>query len=480
MNEYVNTNEHKFALLRGQKAPSAVFIGNQKCMDNGGFQEVSDWNYDSILQTVEQLRKNNIDAVPMFSELALDPSKTVVTAGGIQTPVLPASKLEKAAKQIFEALDGGKLREEYQGRYQGYSDRDFATCAPVEFCQMAPAAKISANIYGKRFESGLTHPDTDEFIKLREKYGFDLEYDLISGIKDKDLISVEQIKKDNESSLKSVYRGGCLGDTPYISFASRENKAFAYATPDIECAAMYSGINEYYGVQLQATSSNRKDTKNFGLIYEFEASPTTRLYSDWSIERGTQAYISASSANIKSTEWSGKQLETTVTQSQNKLKNIYVHIRKDGKNTLYPIPLEDKKWQAFLALHKSSDTCLRGYMIERRKKILDEKKVFSSLNNRKKFAIFKTKLKPINWELLNKEEAIKSANLTMEEKRALLKQDNAQTPDFQKSRDVVARIKELRCSKATTAYVATQGQQKTIPGLVMKYVSKNEKTGSCL
>lgn len=474
MNEYVDTQEHKFALLQGQKAPSAVFIGNRMCMDNGGIRKVSDWNYDSISQTVEQLRKHNIDAVPVFSELVSDPSKTVVTAGGIQTPVLKPDKLEQAAKQIFEALGSAKLREEYQG----YSDQDLTTCAPVEFSQMAPAAAISQNIYGKPFEAGLTHPDTDEFVKLREKYGFDLEYDLISGIKDKDLISVEQIKKDNDYSLTNVYRGGCLGDTPYISFASRENKAFAYATPEIECATMYSGLDGYYGVKLQATSSEGKETKAFGLIYEFAASPKTRLYGDWNIEQGNQAYISEQSSNITSTKWQGKQLETTVTQSQNQLKNIYVHIRKDGKDMLYPIPLKDKKWQAFLALHNSSDTCLRGYMIERRKKVLGEKKVFSSLNNKRKLGIFKTKVKPINWAILNKEEAIKSANLTIEEKNTLLKKDNAQTADFQKGKDMAARIKELRCSKAATAHITTNGRQQTLQGPVIKFVSENKKNGS--
>lgn len=439
MDGYIDTNKHKFALLHDQRSPCAVFIGNHNSMSCNGIIKVNDWNYDAILQTVDQLRKNNIDAVPVFSELSLDPSKTIVTAGGIQTPVLEPNKLELAAKQIFKALDCGKLGEKYQGRYAGYSDQDLATCAPVDFFQMAPVSEISKNVYGKSFEAGLTHPNSDEFVKLRKEYGFDLEYELISGIEDKDLLPVEQIQKDNQFSLNSLYRGGCLGDTPYISFASRESKAFTYATPDIKCAEMYSGLGDGYGVHLSAISSEGKETKNFGLIYEFQAAPTTRLYGDYDIEQGYQPYISAPSANIKDSEWSGRNLETTITQSQNKLKNIYIHIKKDGNDMLYPIPLKDKKWQAFLALYRSSDTCLRGYMIDRRRKILAEKKVFSSLNNRKKFGIFKSKVKPISWELNNKEKTMKLANLTIEEKQLLNKQH----------KEMYRKIKGLRCGTPT-------------------------------
>lgn len=475
MNDYVDYNEHKFIFLHGQKAPSAVFIGTSRCelMEHAGLREVKEENYDAILQTVEQLRKHNIDAVPTFSELALDPSKTVVTGGGIQTPVLKPDKLEEAAKQIFEALDDKKLQEEYQWDYKGYSDSDFAVCSPVDFSQMASASGISQNIYRKIFEPGLTHPDSDEFVRLREQYGFDLEYELISGIKAEDLLPIEKLQEDNQYSIKSLYRGGCLGDTPYVSFAARENKAFAYSTPKIDCATMYSGLGDY-GVRLLATSSEGKESIKFGLIYEFEPSPTTVIYGDWGMEQGAQPYIYAENGEIKSSDqerFDWRDLETAVTSSQNKLKNIYVHLRKDGKDVFYPIPLNDKKWRAFLALYRSSDTCLRGYMIERRTKILKKKQVFSSLNNIKKYGLFKTKVRPVDFGSLDREDAIRSANLTIEEKKLQNKKNNFLNKERKSDKDIAAIISRLRHPKAYAISVAQRKQiipRKQVQQLLLK------------
>ena len=460
--------KHKFALLSGQNTACAVFIGFNTNMDSG-IREVNDFNYDRIVETVEQLRKNNIDAVPVFSEQAQDPSKTVVTAGGIQTPVLKPQKLEEAAKQIFDALNPYEIQEKSDIPYQGYTADRLTTCSAVSFEQMAPVAAISKNIYGQSFEPGITHPDTEEFIRLRQKYGFDLESKLIDEAEKQSLLSIEQLKTKNETSLQCVYRAGCLGDNPYSIYAARETKAFAYATPDIECAKMYSGLEQGYGVLLRATSSQQTDSKPFGLVYEMEASPETKLYDDWYIEQGGSPRISTESKNIKVSEWNGRNLETTVTPSQNKIKNIYLHLKKDDKDMFYPIPLKDKRWRAFLALYKSSDTCQRGYMIDRRKKILAEQKVFAGLNNEKKFGLFRVRVKPMIFATEDRKEKMKLANLTIEDKRqmALLQEKNSNTSQ----KDIAARISELRCSKAQSTSVRTQGKQIELNGTTLKYMT---------
>lgn len=465
--------KQKFVLLKGQKAPTAIFIGFNTVMDSG-IRKVGNGSYDEIAATVQRLRQNGIDAVPSFSEQATNPAKTVVTAGGIQTPVLKPEKLEEAAKQIFEALEPRKIREE-RGSYKGYNSERFVACAPVEFDNMAPVAPISTNIYSKTFEPGLTHPNTEEYVKLREKFGFNLEYDLVKEAEGKELLTIEQIKAKNADELKYVYRGGCLGDNPHTVFAARETKYFAYVTPDVGCAKMYSGLDDYgYGVHLRAASSKAEETKPYGLVYEMEAAPETGLYSDWSLEQGHRPLKFGPSKEIKAADWDGKNMETAATPSTNKMKGVYLHIEKDGKDMFYPIPLKDKRWQAFLALHRSSDTCLRGFMMERRQKVLSERKVYGSLNNEKVLGLFKKKVKPFDFAALDREKAIKEANLTIEEKRAA--QAKSADSKQQEARKTAARIKELRCSKAKTVNMNSQGKNKEISHSVLKFVSENKKT----
>lgn len=466
--------KHKFMPLEGQKSPCAVFIGFNTVMDSG-IRTIDRGNYEEIAATVQRLRQNGIDAVPVFSELAADPFKTVVTAGGIQTPVLKPGKLEKAAKQIFDVLNPRQIRKEPRGSYKGYNSENFVVCSAVEINQMAPVAPISNNIYSKTFESGLTHPDTLEYVKLREQYGFDLEYDLVKESEGQKLLMTKDIKARNSDSLKYVYRGGCLADNPYTVYAARETKYFAYATPDVMCAKMYSGCEDYgYGVHLRATSAKEEKNKAYGLVYEMEAAPKTELYTDWSLEQGHHAEKSAPSKDIKPSDWDGYNMETVVTPSKNKLKNVYLHLKRGDVDMFYPIPLKDKRWQAFLALHRSSDTCLRGFMMERRQKILSERKVYSSLNNKKILGLFKAKVKPLELDVENKDMAITAANLTIEEKRCL--QGNGEISRQEEMKKAASRIKELRCSKAKTVNMNSQGKNKEISHSVLKFVSQNKKT----
>lgn len=466
--------KQKFALLKGQKAPCAVFIGFNTVMDSG-IRKVDNGNYDEIAETVQRLRQNGIDAVPAFSEQAADPSKTVVTAGGIQTPVLKPEKLEEAAMQIFEALNPMEIREEPRGSYRGYNSEQFVACAPVEFDNLAPVAPISTNIYSKTFETGLTHPNTEEYVQLREKFGFDLEYDLLKEAEGKELLSAEQIKAKNADELKYVYRGGCLGDNPHTVFAARETKYFAYVTPDVECAKMYSGLDDYgYGVHLRAASSKAEETKQYGLVYEMEAASETGLYEDWSLEQGHKPRKFGPSKEIKSADWEGRNMETSATPTVNKMKGVYLHIKKGDKDMFYPIPLKDKRWQAFLALHRSSDTCLRGFMIERRQRVLAERKVYGSLNNEKVLGLFKKKVKPFDFGAVDREKALKEANLTIEEKRAA--QTKSADAKQQEAKKTAARIKELRCSKAKTINMNPQVKKREVSHSVLKFVSENKKT----
>ena len=465
--------KQKFVLLKGQKAPTAIFIGFNTVMDSG-IRKVDNGSYYEITATVQRLRQNGIDAVPSFSEQATNPAKTVVTAGGIQTPVLKPEKLEEAAKQIFEALEPRKIREE-RGSYKGYNSENFVVCSAVEINQMAPVAPISNNIYSKTFEPGLTHPDTLEYVKLREQFGFDLEYDLVKEAEGQKLLRAEDIRAQNSDSLKYVYRGGCLADNPHTVYAARETKYFAYATPDVMCAKMYSGCEDYgYGVHLRATSAKEEKTKAYGLVYEMEAAPKTELYTDWSLEQGHYAKKSALSKDIKPSDWDGHNMETVVTPSKNKLKNVYLHLKRGDVDMFYPIPLKDKRWQAFLALHRSSDTCLRGFMMERRQKILSERKVYSSLNNKKILGLFKAKVKPLVFDIENKDKDIAAANITIEEKRRL--QGKGEISRQEEMKKAASRIKELRCSKAKTINMNPQGKSKEISHAVLKFVSENKKT----
>ena len=216
--------------------------------------------------------------------------------------------------------------------------------------------------------------------------------------------------------------------------------------------------------------------KEKDLIYEMEVSPQAVLHGDYSIEEGQRPLLAAPSKDIKPEQWQRKNLETAVNPSKNKLKNVYLHLRKDGMDMFYPIPLQDKRWQAFLALYRSSDTCQRGHMIERRNRIIAEQNVYSSLNNTKRLGIFKAAVKPLDLTDLDREKAIKAANLTIEEKRELsAAQTNGKKAELQTAKDIVAKINKLRCSKAQTSNIQTTGIPRTLSKEILQHSSQSKK-----
>lgn len=407
---------HRLCFLEDITKPCAVFIGFKD--RTSGIREVAGYNIDRILATVERLREYEIDAVPCFSPMAADPSKTVVTAGGIQTPVLAPKAVKASAKRIMDALavNYNESMSTSSSQYKGYDSSDFAICAPVEIEQMAAASAISRRGHGP-IEPGLLNPDVEEFLKNREEFGFDLEYQLIKEAETSgNLLSLENLRESNANALTRLYRGGALGDQPYLSLASRESKQFSYATPDIKTAAMYSGAGEIYGAKMKAFSSDAQDGVPFGFVYEFEAGRQTHLFQDYGLEDGTRPLVSDASSAIEESTWHERDLETAVLPHKNKLTNVYLHLRKDGQDMFYPIPRDDKRWAAFLQIYRRSDTHKRGYMIARQNRILAERRVFSSLNNNKILGIFPKRVEQINFDG-NREEFIRQANMTAEELR---------------------------------------------------------------
>ena len=75
-------NIHKLDFVQNLDVPCAIFIASDDSLENG-IREVNSYNMKKILDITNSLRETGMDAVPCFCKEAADPSKIVVTAGGI-------------------------------------------------------------------------------------------------------------------------------------------------------------------------------------------------------------------------------------------------------------------------------------------------------------------------------------------------------------------------------------------------------------
>lgn len=460
MNQY---HAHKLDFVQNLEAPCAIFIATDTGLENG-IREVNDYNIDSILDITNRLREAGMDAVPCFCEEAADPSKIVVTAGGIQTPVLNPKKAKEVTEQIYDTLCDKPIKE------NGYILYDLGTALPVEISQMADISYTSERyMEGKFIDANLNNPNSAQ---IREKYGFDLEEKLYREVIDSPkLIPVEELYQKNEKELTCLYRGGTIGDMPYVSLAARESKNLAYSSPDIKTALMYSGCGDsIYGSKIGIPTTGGESI-SFGFVYEFDAGKNCSLYSDYSIEQGRCPAIKKKTSEVSKKDWEGMGFEQPVSPSKNKVKNIYMHVRKEGKDYLYPIDQNDERFKALLALYRPADTSKRGYMIDRRKNILKDKKVYHSVQS-KILGIFTKKLKP--YELTHpKEELIKLANMTIEEKRE--KQEEQQC-NKKTINPMIKHLRQLRGVEKSPTHLPTTPKAKIANTQVASmYIAKNVK-----
>lgn len=420
-------DRHKLDFIQNLKVPCAIFIATDDCLTSG-IREVNSYNIDKILKITNSLREVGMEAVPCFCEEAADPSKIVVTAGGIQTPVLDPKKAKEVTEQIYATLMENPIKEKRNPICPLY------TALPVEISQMADISLTSKPYMAGTFiDADMSNPLST---KIREKYGFGLEEELYREVVDSPkLIPVDDLYQKNEKTLTCLYRGGTIGDMPYISLAARESKNLAYSTPDIKTALIYSGCyKDSYGSNIKIPTE-RGDSIHFGFVYEFDAGEQCSLYKDWSIEQGGSPAIKKKTSEVSRKDWEGQSFEQPVFPSKNKVKNIYMHVRKDGEDYLYPINQKDERFNALLTLYRPTDTSKRGYMIDRRKNILKDKKVYHSFKA-KTLGIFTKKLKPYEFNL-SKEDLMKLANMTIEEKIAQQKENKT-------SRDSSTRLRQLR------------------------------------
>lgn len=372
------------------KEPAAVFISTVKPGTELGYGtevELNKYNMNAVLNITNYLREIGIDAVPFYDKECADASKTVVTLTGIQSPILTPKKAKEFAMKVTQLSE--KLTQE-----RCIDSFHVVSMYPVQGSQFSPISATSKKKYGGEIEPDINNTDINE---IRAKYGFDLEYKLCKeAMNSPQLISIEDIVKKNEEGVNFLYRGGSLGDNPYALLNFKEGKNIVYSSPNIKTALEYSGAKGWYGCRMKAHSSNDKEEDiRFGLVYEYEASKTTEIYSDYSMENGMSPFISKKSSEIKSSEYNDNvYIETPVFPEKNKCTNIYMHLKKDGKEYLYPIPKEDERWKALLQLYRAYDTSQRGFMIDRRENILAHKTVHKSFGPKNILGLFRKKIPP--------------------------------------------------------------------------------------
>ncbi len=269
-----------------------------------------------------ELRQNGIDAVPFFVPEAKDPSKTVVSCTGVQTPFVCAAEARQTAARFLTILER-----------MGVS------------CNM-PFPVMAAQLYlpGK---SGVLK--TDRFRKLtttllKEAYQKSADNNV------NELNTLQEL-----TGHSCVFRGASLGGNPYGVVAARENKAVAYAAPNV-----LNAVSFCTGALMKTSFFCDNLQSRYGFLYEYAAAADQKHYDDWELEEMASLRLHK---NPKEPLVCEIPYETPIFPHRNPLKNIYIAL---SDSRVYRIPREDPRWQEFLQGHKVRDTTIFGFLAERR------------------------------------------------------------------------------------------------------------------
>ena len=262
-------------------------------------------NYEDkkIEDIVEILRKDGIDAVPYYCDMADNLDCFVVDSTGIRTPYFSAEDALECTKDIYNSL---------------YN------------------AGIKIN--------GYALPMNSENLTYYQKPRSDRQIDVVKGNADIEqfithqLQTISEMEKFDVSSKEerpdTLYRGGTLGNQPYAITGFRCARNVCYATSDMSLAATYADGEYSAGVRYMPINE-----KNYGFIYEFDAPKGYKKYGEYGIETRQELKLDQ------------KMYETPVFPHKNKLKAIYLKYGDEIVQIADEQGYINNEWKKFAQLH---------------------------------------------------------------------------------------------------------------------------------
>lgn len=229
---------------------------------------------DEVLKLINALKKKGINALSKQDEKSQDPSTVVVMNNGIITPFMDKETITSIMPQIKKVM----------------SDCNFSVgghISPVTFEQLRSPLKTEGNPentdFMHKFMSDFENQSSTEISEIKDLNELTTFDGKIKVSPDRhELLSFD--KKNDESGRPYVWRGGVLGDKPFIANINTESqeahalrKSWAMATPSIRYAADYATRNpELAGLDR---------SHGIGFLYQYATSETDEFFPDRGIER---------------------------------------------------------------------------------------------------------------------------------------------------------------------------------------------------
>ncbi len=262
-------------------------------------------------KTIEMLKRMGIDAVSDVSEAAASTQVAVVKGNNVELPFMAP----ETANRLAERLE--KVFEKEQLDVAGYF-------YPVTMKQLVRPGSVN-----KKLE--VANPNRyDEIIKARTAdFVSSLRVEAQAKARPFDAFEADTVGSQN----RSLWRGGYVGGQAHAVVTGDYAKSCCYASSRLDVAVGY-GVNDG------------------AFVYEYERTPGQKFTNDWGLEKRYPQMFS-------------DEYETAVFPHRNKLKNIYIPFYKDEQFQLFPIPLEDKRWQDFLELYTPTEELSPAHTIRR-------------------------------------------------------------------------------------------------------------------
>ena len=308
------------------------------------------FSQEEVTNLIVALKAKGINAVSKQDEKSQDPSTVVVLNNGIITPFMDKESVSALIPQIKKTMFecgfavGGHI-------------------SPMTFEQLRSPLEVETT----QKEDSFTNYFMDNFLKQRAVELTSLDQLQTSNEKinigriGSDVLNV--LNQENDASGRPyIWRGGDLGDNPFIANIDTENfqshalrKSWGMATPDINYALGYAASG---GQTLKSGSSFE-----CGFLYQYDTSGDEVYFADRGIEK------QPTSAVLK-----GKE-ETPLFPYKHTLKNIYFYYaNENGERYLMRLDKNNPIHRRLLKNHEPKDTRISGNLKERRIRQFQEAK----------------------------------------------------------------------------------------------------------
>ena len=300
---------------------------------------------EEVTKLIQALKKKGINAVSKQVEKSQDPSTVVVMDNGIMTPFMDKKTIDSLMPRIKEIM----------------SDCGFAVgghIAPVTFGQLRSPFKTEKTQEDIEF----LHNFVQNFSKQPSIQPSEIE-DLSQLTTSDKKIKVTDpkewrsiIEENNQLGRPYVWRGGVLGDKPFIANINTESeeahvlrKSWAMATPSIEYALRYASFGK----------EPLMGTYRPGFLYQYRTSGKETYFKDRGLERQPSTFVVPG----------GEELP--LFPKEQSLENIFFYCATSGNwgktdYSLMRLDLNNPDHQKLLKLYEPQEEKLTGNLLQRR------------------------------------------------------------------------------------------------------------------